>query len=723
LLLLLAAAPARAQRTPTELPADEVLRLTEEAAHAGGDLKGLLATRPFEVLKDSTHSWNALHYPLDVKVTRTQQYIEGTVTTTLAIHDPGTTMIDFDAVDLNITGVRVNGNARTTWTSDGLKRSEQDCQGDCPPHAPGDQLTVGVDYNGFPTLGFYHYAKNDYSFVEPYDARYWWPCWDEPFDKATLDVYATVPDTNSCFSNGVLLGTAPATPGFTTWHWQETHPVATYLIAITVGNYWTQTLTAGALPILNAAFPEDSTKAKADWQNLPAMVNLYSSLYAPYPFAKYGQIAVDPFGAGGMEHQTMTTLRRQLLRGDRFYEYVWAHELTHMWWGDWVTCVDFRDIWLNEGFATYGEAAWVENHYSTAKYDSAIAGDFTSSINADASFRYAIYDPPSGYTFGTTIYKKGGSVLHMLRRIVGDAVFYAGLNLYGNRFAYSNASARLPEAMEDLGPAAGLVLRPVDLRRRPPTYQWAWVSNPGPPGQSDVTPTIKQTQTGPTLYKMPIPIRISRSARPDTTVTVANDAVLDQAFVIRVNGTPTALAFDPKNNVLKRTVSTVGAPAPEVALVHLRLLVAPNPARGPVELRGAWQNPDGGAAATCLRRARLPHLRRVGAARARPGRGRADAAVGPTDRAGARVAPGLYFAEVVAGTKRETRPVTILRNDGPPGCLPEGLPRIRALRSGRPAYRQRLSACRSPCSSRCPCFRPGWAARSGGPRRGRCRCR
>jgi aminopeptidase N len=665
LVLLLSAAPARAQGH--DLPADELVRLTEEAAHSNADRKELLSLRPLEVAKDSTHSWDALHYELAVKVTRTAQFIQGTVTTTLAIHDPGTTVIDFDAVGLSISAVRVNGNTRTNWSIGGGMLLVPICEGgDCPPHNVGDQLTIAVDYSAAQAIGFYHYARNDYSFVEPEDARYWWPCWDKPADKATLDVYATVPDTNSCWSNGLLLSVTPATPGFQTYHWQETHPVATYLVAITVGKFFTFNQTAGTLPIVSCAFPDDSTKAKADFQNMPAMINLYSTLYSPYPFDKYGQIAVDPFSAGGMEHQTMTTLRRQLLRGDRFYEYVWAHELTHQWWGDWVTCVDFRDIWLNEGFATYGEAAWVENNYSTAKYDSAIAGYFGSSLNADASVRYAIYDPPPGYTFGATIYKKGGSVLHMLRRIIGDSAFYAGLHLYGSRFAYGTATTREFEtAMED---ASGMELSwffdEWIFQAGIPTYQWAWVSNPAPPpGQSDVTLTIKQTQVNAPLYKMPIPIRISRSARPDTFVTVQNEAVLDQAFTIRVNGTPTAVAFDPKNNVLKRTTATVGAePAVGASLSHLRLRIAPNPARGPVDLRGAWENADGSPGSTLGTTARFRVYDASGRLVKDLGeiQGSLVARWDGTDRAGVRVAPGLYFAEVIVGGKRDARPLTFL---------------------------------------------------------------
>jgi len=678
-LLVLASPPARASRTPRELTPDEVLRLTEEARTLGADAKSALAARPIAVLKDSTHAWDALHYRLDVRVARQARYVSGTVTTTLAVRDAGLAQIDFDGIGMTFTGVRVNGNARTTWTYAAGKLNVPICEGgDCPPHAPGDQLEVSVDYSCFPTTGFYHYVRNDYTLVEPDEAKYWWPCYDQPSDKATLEVYATVPDTNSCWSNGLLLGVAPESPGFSTWHWQETHPIATYLVSVAVANYWQWTQHAGSLPIINVAFPEDSLKAKADYANVPAMVTTYSNLWAPYPFDKYGQATVDPFGAGGMEHQTMTTLQRALLRGDKRYEYVWAHELAHMWWGDWVTCVDFRDIWLNEGFATYAEAQWVERFYSPAKYDSAIAAHVTSALNSDTNFRYAIYDPPPGYTFGNTIYKKGGLVLHMLRRILGDGPFYAGLSLYGSRYAYGNATTRdLQHAMEDAsGQALGWFFDEWIFAAGVPTYQWSWqtipAADPPSPGQSDVTLFIKQTQTLAPYYRMPVTFKLTRSALPDTFVTVSNDAVAEQAFVVRVNGTPTGVVFDPLNSIYKRVVPvTVGTGPPLAdggpgAGAHLMLAAMPNPARGRVTLRGSWVLADGTRAAGGPTAARF----RVfdGAGRLVRDLGEVSGTVGEaltttwdrTDRRGARVGPGLYFAEVSAGARREARPVVIL---------------------------------------------------------------
>ncbi|MEP7028781.1 MAG: hypothetical protein ABI960_09330, partial [Candidatus Eisenbacteria bacterium] len=136
LLLLLATPGVRAAGLPVELPADEVLRLSEESRTVGADAKLALGSRPFAVQKDSTHSYDALHYRLDVRIARQLRYVEGTVTTTLSVRDAGLSVIDFDAIGMSFTGVRVNGNPRTTWTYAAGKLNVPICEGaDCPPHA------------------------------------------------------------------------------------------------------------------------------------------------------------------------------------------------------------------------------------------------------------------------------------------------------------------------------------------------------------------------------------------------------------------------------------------------------------------------------------------------------------------------------------------------------------------------------------------------------------
>ncbi len=682
--LISAPPPAAADPPPAPapehlLPADEVLRLLEEASGLESAGKSSLVSArgggsPV-VAAESLHSYDALHYRLDVTPSRTSRHVDGTVTLTLVVRDPAFTAVDLDAIAMTFSSVTVAGSPRTTWTYAGGKLSVPVCEGpSCPPHAPGDTLVVAVSYSCNPTLGYYYYARNSYTLAEPWEARYWWPCYDEPSDKTTLDLYATVPVTESCWSNGLLQGVAPGAPGLHVWHWRETHPISTYLVSIATANFWRFDQVAGTVPIVNVAFPEDSTKAKLEYVNVPAMLTTFSNLWGPYPFDKYGQATVDPFSAGGMEHQTMSTLRRSLLRGDRLYEHVWVHELAHQWWGDWVTCVDFRDIWLNEGFATFAEALWVENFVSTTAYDANIAAAMNSALNADTNFRYAIYAPPANYIFGTTIYKKGGSVLHMLRRVLGDTDFFAGLQLYGQRHAYGNASTRdFQQAMEDAsGEALGWFFDQWIFAAGIPTYAWSWQAVPADPpaeGESDVALFVRQVQTAAPLYRMPIEFKVTRSAAPDTFVTVWNDAVAEQAFTVRVNGTVTGVVLDPRNSILKRVQNYVldaGIPpdGPAPGAGRIELSAAPNPARGSVVLRGAWLD---GAAGTMPAAARFTvfdaggrRVRDLGPVTGAAGAGAFAVTWDRLDDEGRAVAPGIYFAQVVAGTRREARPIVLV---------------------------------------------------------------
>ena len=201
------------------LPADEVLRLLEEASgleSAGkSSLAGARGAGSPVVAAESLHSYDALHYRLDVTPSRTSRHVDGTVTLTLVVRDPAFTAVDLDAIAMTFSSITVAGSPRTTWTYAGGKLSVPVCEGpSCPPHAPGDTLVVAVTYACNPTLGYYYYARNSYTLSEPWEARYWWPCYDEPSDKTTLDLYATVPVTESCWSNGCSRACArgPRTP-------------------------------------------------------------------------------------------------------------------------------------------------------------------------------------------------------------------------------------------------------------------------------------------------------------------------------------------------------------------------------------------------------------------------------------------------------------------------------------------------------------------------------
>jgi aminopeptidase N len=182
----------------------------------------------------------------------------------------------------------------------------------------------------------------------------------------------------------------------------------------------------------------DGSKYNAQhaFKNTKYMVTDFERRFGPYPFLQYGQVAVQPFEYGGMEHQTITTLNRSWLRG--WDEGGIAHELGHQWFGDNVTCETFKDIWLNEGFATFCEAiyneAWGGNQWYMSTIRSKADGYFNGSNNT-----IPIYDPPEEILFnGATTYNKAACVIHMLRRMVrNDSLFFGALRAYQDHFSYS----------------------------------------------------------------------------------------------------------------------------------------------------------------------------------------------------------------------------------------------------------------------------------------------
>jgi aminopeptidase N len=165
--------------------------------------------------------------------------------------------------------------------------------------------------------GYYFYPRNGYTFSEPQDARWWFPCFDEPWDKATSEMYVTVPENYYVSSNGYLESIYHNPNDQTrTFHWVNDYPIATYLMNfIIMSGYavWEDNYIApggDTIPILNMVYAEDSTMAAYDFGNVPAMMQIFSQQFYPYPFSKYGQGAVAPFPYGAMEHQTMTTMNR-----------------------------------------------------------------------------------------------------------------------------------------------------------------------------------------------------------------------------------------------------------------------------------------------------------------------------------------------------------------------------------------------------------------------------
>lgn len=273
--------------------------------------------------------------------------------------------------------------------------------------------------------------------------QHWMPCYDLPSDKASFDFHFMVKKGNFVASNGVLADTV-TTDSTVTYHWHSSYPTATYLYTFAVDDYVPIDYSTKDLPIVVYSQQENVTASKYAFEFLPKMVTFLSTIYGAYPFEKVGYV-LTPTTAGAMESQTMivfpiiiVTYKYTIKDSDN---YTALHELSHHWFGDEVTCRDFRDTWLNESFATYSESLWMGFFIDKkAKLDD-LYKKISYYINQDAPSEgiFPIYNypriPPST-NYPNTIYRKGSVVLGMLNNMLG-IVYFDIMKKYISDNAYS----------------------------------------------------------------------------------------------------------------------------------------------------------------------------------------------------------------------------------------------------------------------------------------------
>lgn len=411
------------------------------------------------------------------------------------------------------------------------------------------------------------------SLAEPFDARTFWPCVDDPADKAVTTVAITVPDGYVAASAGLGASAPAAAPGKVTWTWRLPQPVSTYLVSIAVGRFATIEAEYRSLdgtrtmPVVGYVLPEHAAINRTRVASMVGHLEVLASFFGEYPYldTKYG--IVEGSFSGGMEHPTMTLIGASLLgNSSRDLTGLLVHELAHQWWGDEVTMRTWDDIWLNEGFATYAEVLYYERTAGaapggllTSRYDDGLyAGQLGPPVVAPAD------DP---FRFTGAVYEKGGWVLHMLRQVVGDETFFAGLGEYRRRHERGNSTrADLRAVFEEL---SGQDLKQffdqwLETPYRP-VLRAAWRNVAG--GKVEVT--VRQTQRhdivhpeaapgDAPVYRFPLTLRLFSSTAAATTAVVDVTKVEETFLLAAPGGAPAvALTLDPDGNLLK-IVEAVG---------------------------------------------------------------------------------------------------------------------------------------------------------------------
>jgi aminopeptidase N len=442
------------------------------------------------------------------------RFVTGSVSTYFVPKQANLRVITFDMHDsLAVTAIRYHGQLLTSYSRLNNRISVE--LPDDPSTSPLDSIMI--DYQGVPFddgEGSFAIARHQdapalYTLSEPYGAMTWWPCSQDLNDKIdSVHLVITVPPGNRAASNGILIAEQHCDDR-SIYQWMHRHPIAAYLVAVAVSNYavysdWVPVENAGSIEILNYVYPEDSARFRSETPGIIKPFRLLNQWFGLYPFAdeKYGHAQWN--WGGGMEHQTMSFM------GSFGYDLM-VHELAHQWFGNFITCRSWGDIWLNEGFATYvvglcyeadqGGIYW--EPFKRLTINRIIKEPGGSVFCYDTTSVARIFDPRLSYS-------KGAMVLHMLRWEMGDTNFFKMLTNYLNDPLLANGYASTGDLIRHAEAAADTSFR---------EFFNDWVYGEGYPkyelvyrqmtGQ-ELELEISQEQSHPSVsfFEMDLPVRV-----------------------------------------------------------------------------------------------------------------------------------------------------------------------------------------------------------------------
>lgn len=508
------------------------------------------------------------HIKLELRFDFPKRKVVGSATHTLRPLHQRLKVIELDAANITVHEVSINAKEKLPFSISGEKLRIHLNR----PLLPNRKIQFTVHYEATPQHGLHFILPDElhaplkpvqvWSISQPENARHWFPCYDYPNDKATSEVIMNVPHKFVAISNGKLVKVwDDLKTGTRTFHWFQDKPHVTYLISVTVGEFVeARDKPYDGIPIVYYVPKGAEAKAKVALGRTPAMVKFFSEKIGyRYPWSQYAQVCVRDF-RGGMEHTAATTLGEVSLHDERAAldvssDDLVAHELAHQWFGNLLTCRDWAHIWLNEGFATYFALLWTEHHRGKDAFQAMVVGMTQLALSADAKeplrpIVWRRYKNPAE-VFSAHAYFKGGMVLHMLRYVLGDDLFWKGIKHYTHKHAFRCVQTdEFKIAMEEAtGRDLSWFFEQWLDKAGYPEFEVRWDFDEAKK-QVKVTVLQKQKVTEMTpVFKMPVDISITTPSKRTTHRVFIEQA--EHEFTFPSDVKPLMVNFDPENWLLK----------------------------------------------------------------------------------------------------------------------------------------------------------------------------
>ena len=509
----------------------------------------------------NTLNYDLKYQRLELDLDPAQQFVSGTVTSHF-VPNQNISSIYFDLSNvLSVSEVKYHG-ANLAFT----QLSTKEVKIDFPANIPAATLdSLSIKYSGAPdtsgsagdafTVSTQGGTPVLFTLSEPYGAQEWFPTKQSLNDKIEkVDIKINTPSQYNVASNGKLISETSLAGSRKLTFWQTNYPIPAYLIALGITNYTKLNDTMGTppFPFVNYLYPSTATNSTTmsniNWTK--TVMNTFEEYFGPYPYRneKYGHMQ---FGwGGGMEHATMSSM-------GAWGRGIIAHELAHQWFGDKVTCGAWNDIWLNEGFATFGEHVANEKLLMTNS-------QFLSYLNSEMSY---ITGSPGGSVYvadgnlgntgtifsGRLTYSKGGYVVRMLKWILGDEAFYAAIKDYHARpelaYGYAKTADLKNSLLQSTGKDFTEFFNDWIYGQGYPTYQIRWNQT------SDQMLRIKVSQTqshsSVSFFEMPLPIKVNGTGGQVAYLTL-NNTTNNQDFADLINFPVSSIQFNYEYQIIQR---------------------------------------------------------------------------------------------------------------------------------------------------------------------------